>query len=106
MLVGVTIQQKKSLVSAQQQAVLCKTSSRPATTAGGLVCLQACNPFGGAESCMTLSADSKFAQVCPGHDLKVHLVCQHTYTQALQAAECVGKLHGMPQVHVLFTAHK
>jgi len=35
------------------------------------VCLQPCNPFGGAESCMTLSADSKFGQVCSGHDLKV-----------------------------------
>lgn len=35
--------------------------------------LQACNPLGGAESCMTLPADSKFAQVCPGHDLKVSL---------------------------------
>lgn len=33
--------------------------------------LQACNPLGGTESCMTLSQDSKFAELCPGHDLKV-----------------------------------
>ena len=41
------------------------------TTLTQSVCLQPCNPFGGAESCMTLSADSKFGQVCSGHDLKV-----------------------------------
>lgn len=31
----------------------------------------ACNPLGGTDSCMTLSSNSKFAQLCPGHDLKV-----------------------------------
>ncbi|KAL3161829.1 hypothetical protein ABBQ38_008919 [Trebouxia sp. C0009 RCD-2024] len=31
----------------------------------------ACNPLGGVESCMTLPADSRFAELCPGHDLKV-----------------------------------
>ena len=33
--------------------------------------MQACNPLGGVESCMTLPSDSKFAEICPGHDLKV-----------------------------------
>ena len=32
---------------------------------------QACNPFGGEESCMDLSSTSKFAQVCHGSPLKV-----------------------------------
>lgn len=31
----------------------------------------ACNVFGGAPSCMSLSASSKFHELCPHHDLKV-----------------------------------
>ncbi|DBB04962.1 hypothetical protein WJX82_002727 [Trebouxia sp. C0006] len=57
LLVGATMQQKKDLP---------------------------CNPFGGAESCMTLSADSKFAQVCSGHDLKVD--CAY-YSDELQEVD-------------------
>lgn len=32
---------------------------------------QACNVYGGVESCMTLPSDSEFARLCPNHDLKV-----------------------------------
>ena len=35
--------------------------------------LQACNVYGGKESCMTLPSDSEFARLCPNHDLKVSL---------------------------------
>ena len=32
---------------------------------------QVCNPFGGAEACQELPADSAFASVCSQHDRKV-----------------------------------
>ena len=66
-------------------------SSRPVMTrkdTDTVSCLQPCNPFGGAESCMTLSADSKFAQVCSGHDLKV-------LTAAMSEMTCVILLAAM-----------
>ena len=37
----------------------------------GMSLMQACNPFGGEEACMTLSSTSKFAEVCQPSSLKV-----------------------------------
>ena len=68
--------------------------------------VQACNPLGGVESCMTLPSDSTFAQVCPGHDLKV---CPYTLILRAQKQHTtrashttMGPFNSKPVTHALY----
>ena len=58
--------------------------------------MQACNPLGGVESCMTLPSDSRFAQICPGHDLKVR---SSSLISACSAATPCWHKSFMPMLH-------